>query len=326
MAPAAAMAAPPAAAAATALGSAVAGLGWLEQVRALRSAADVNRLLHEASARERAIDAELEQLLARRGQLEQRLVELHAGTEEVGLVGGGTAPLSCAHGSPALTCMHMCMPFHLKPPMGGAHVHSCARQPRAAAQHGDTPPAPAQMLQVMKAEAEALAGSTADTAALAERVSRKVRAPGVGGLPGCLAALLLARSTKARSDCCAVIHHPDLPPPSPLPPQVRELDTAQSRVQATLSHISLVLDRMHAVEGIQSALAREDFEAAAECVARYLELEDELGAAPGSGEGAGAGAAAVAAAAAAATDADSRQAAEQAKVGGGLSRVGRGGT
>lgn len=280
MAPAAAMAAPPAAAAATALGSAVAGLGWLEQVRALRSAADVNRLLHEASARERAIDAELEQLLARRGQLEQRLVELHAGTEEVGLVGGGTAPLSCAHGSPALTCMHMCMPFHLKPPMGGAHVHSCARQPRAAAQHGDTPPAPAQMLQVMKAEAEALAGSTADTAALAERVSRKVR----------------------------------------------ELDTAQSRVQATLSHISLVLDRMHAVEGIQSALAREDFEAAAECVARYLELEDELGAAPGSGEGAGAGAAAVAAAAAAATDADSRQAAEQAKVGGGLSRVGRGGT
>lgn len=85
MAPAAAMAGLPPAGAATALsGAAAGGLGWVEQVRALRSAADVNRLLHEASARERAIDAELEQLLARRGQLEQRLVELHASTEEVG--------------------------------------------------------------------------------------------------------------------------------------------------------------------------------------------------------------------------------------------------
>lgn len=70
------------AAAATAV-LAAGGQGWVEQVRALRSVADVNRLLHEASARERAIDAELEQLLARRGQLEQRLVEVHASTEEV---------------------------------------------------------------------------------------------------------------------------------------------------------------------------------------------------------------------------------------------------
>lgn len=31
------------------------------------------------------------------------------------------------------------------------------------------------MLQVIKAEADALAGSTGDTAALAEKVSRKVR-------------------------------------------------------------------------------------------------------------------------------------------------------
>ncbi len=80
MAPAAVLG-PPAAAATAA---ATSGLGWVEQVRALRSAADVNRLLHEASARERAIDGELEQLLARRGQLEQRLTQLHASTEEVG--------------------------------------------------------------------------------------------------------------------------------------------------------------------------------------------------------------------------------------------------
>lgn len=68
------------------------GQGWVEQVRALRSVADVNRLLHEASARERAIDAELEQLLARRGQLEQRLVQLHASTEEVRPWGGEGRP------------------------------------------------------------------------------------------------------------------------------------------------------------------------------------------------------------------------------------------
>lgn len=113
------------------------------------------------------------------------------------------------------------------------------------------------MLQVMHAEAEALAGSTAGTAGLAEKVSRKVR----------------------------------------------ELDTAQSRVQATLGHIGVVMDRLHAVEGIQAALQREDWEAAAQCVARYLELEDELG-------GAGAEAAA---AALAPPDADGRAAAEQAK-------------
>lgn len=162
------------------------------------------------------------------------------------------------------------------------------------------------MLEVMKAEAEALAGSTCDTAALAERVSRKVRTLSShwGAARPCEA---------ARLPCTGWPHNPSITPcPHPpcllAPSQVRELDTAQSRVQATLGHISLVLDRMHAVEGIQSALAREDFEAAAECVARYLELEDELGAAAG-GEGG-----AAAAVAAAATDADSRQAAEQAKV------------
>lgn len=127
-----------------------------------------------------------------------------------------------------------------------------------------------QMLQVMKAEAEALAGSTGDTAALAEKVSRKVR----------------------------------------------ELDTAQSRVQATLGHIGVVLDRMHAVEGIQSALAREDYEAAAECVARYLELEDEAReSSTNAGAGAGGESAAAAAAAAGAAEVESRQAQEQAKVG-----------
>jgi hypothetical protein len=122
------------------------------------------------------------------------------------------------------------------------------------------------MLQVMKAEAEALAGSTGDTAALAAKVSRKVR----------------------------------------------ELDGAQSRVTATLGHISTVLDRLHAVEGITAALQREDYEAAADCVVRYLELEDELGAG------------AAAAAGGADGEPDSRQAAEQAKVGLGAGSEGEG--
>ncbi|KAL4441200.1 hypothetical protein ABPG77_011437 [Micractinium sp. CCAP 211/92] len=197
MAPAAAVLAGAASGGGLAATSGGAGFG-LDAVRQLSSVAEVNRLLHEASARERAIDNELEQLLSKRGELQHCLVELHTSTEE--------------------------------------------------------------MLQVMKAEAEALAASTGDTAALAEKVSRKVR----------------------------------------------ELDTAQSRVQATLGHIGVVLDRMHAVEGIQAALAREDYEAAAECVARYLELEDELGAAAAAG--------AVGAEAAGGGEAESRQAQEQAKV------------
>lgn len=62
------------------------GTGFgLEAVRQLASVADVNRLLHEASTRERAIDAELEQLLSKRGELEHCLVELHSSTEEVRL-------------------------------------------------------------------------------------------------------------------------------------------------------------------------------------------------------------------------------------------------
>ena len=64
--------------------AAVAGGSFgVEAVRSLASVADVNRLLHEASARERAIDSELEQLLFKRSELEQQLLQLHVSTEEV---------------------------------------------------------------------------------------------------------------------------------------------------------------------------------------------------------------------------------------------------
>ena len=75
-------------AAASMAGASSGGFG-LEAVRGLASVADVNRLLHEASARERAIDTELEQLLFKRSELEQRLLQLHESTEEVGRRQGG---------------------------------------------------------------------------------------------------------------------------------------------------------------------------------------------------------------------------------------------
>lgn len=65
-------------------GGAHAAVFGVDQVRQLRSVADVHRLLHEASAHERAIDGELEQLLMRRSELATRLLALHSSTEEVG--------------------------------------------------------------------------------------------------------------------------------------------------------------------------------------------------------------------------------------------------
>lgn len=61
------------------------GLGALDlaSVRQLSNVNEVHRLLHEANTRERSIDAELEQLLSRRGELEQSLLALHASTAEV---------------------------------------------------------------------------------------------------------------------------------------------------------------------------------------------------------------------------------------------------
>lgn len=75
----------------------------LDVVRSLSSVADVHRLLHEASARERAIDTELEQLLSRRSELEQGLLDLHTSTEEVGAACHRFPPLlPCP--APALHC------------------------------------------------------------------------------------------------------------------------------------------------------------------------------------------------------------------------------
>lgn len=154
MAPAAAVLAGAASGGGLAATSGGAGFG-LDVVRQLASVADVNRLLHEASARERAIDAELEQLLSKRGELENCLMELQASTDEV---------RGCSW---MLSSLHFNFLQMLELPSCACTSIMCAACPAL--------PFLLQMLQVMKAEAEALAASTGDTAALAEKVSRKVR-------------------------------------------------------------------------------------------------------------------------------------------------------
>jgi hypothetical protein len=59
--------------------------------------------------------------------------------------------------------------------------------------------------------------------------------------------------------------------------KVRELDTAQSRIDDTLQRISIVVDRSNAVDGIRGALEVGDYETAAEHVSKYLDLERRFG-------------------------------------------------
>ena len=55
----------------------------LRAVEQLTSLTDISRLLHETLAKERGLEAELDQLLSRRGELEQTLLSLHTGSREV---------------------------------------------------------------------------------------------------------------------------------------------------------------------------------------------------------------------------------------------------
>lgn len=139
----------------------------VDTVRQITNPADITRLLIDAVAWERSIDANLEALLASSASVDATLAGLRVDT--------------------------------------------------------------AESLEMAKAEAVQLCASTADTATLAEKVSKKVR----------------------------------------------ELDAAQSRVRACLARIEVILDRSNAVDGVQAALERGDLEAAAGCVARFLEIQEE---------------------------------------------------
>ncbi|DBB16575.1 TPA: Golgi transport complex subunit 4 [Trebouxia sp. C0006] len=141
----------------------------ISAVEKLTSLSDISRLLHDTLAKERGLEAELDQLLHRRGELEKGLLDLHAGSRET--------------------------------------------------------------LEVVKAEAESLANSVKRTSNLSERVSRKVR----------------------------------------------ELDTAQSRINGTLESIDYIVNRTNAVDGVQQALQTEDYEAAAQYVSTLLQSEDKYG-------------------------------------------------
>lgn len=55
----------------------------LESIRRLTNLADINRALHETHARERSIEAELEELLSKRDAIEETFVTLHDSASEV---------------------------------------------------------------------------------------------------------------------------------------------------------------------------------------------------------------------------------------------------
>ncbi len=57
--------------------------------------------------------------------------------------------------------------------------------------------------------------------------------------------------------------------------KIRQLDTAQSRVQSTLGRIDVIVDRSNAVDGVRAALKSEDFEKAATCLKAYFDLDEQ---------------------------------------------------
>jgi hypothetical protein len=62
--------------------------------------------------------------------------------------------------------------------------------------------------------------------------------------------------------------------------KVRELDLAQSRVQATLSKIDAIVDRTNCIDGVKQALEVEDYETAAKYVETFLQLDSEINESP----------------------------------------------
>ncbi|XP_043721623.1 conserved oligomeric Golgi complex subunit 4-like [Telopea speciosissima] len=56
--------------------------------------------------------------------------------------------------------------------------------------------------------------------------------------------------------------------------KVRELDLAQSRVQSTLSRIDAIVERGNCIEGVKNALETEDYEAAAQYVRTFLQIDE----------------------------------------------------
>jgi hypothetical protein len=66
-------------------------------IKKLVNHSDINKLLHETLAKERAIDAELDKMLMKRGDLERNILSLNASTSEVGFTNLGEDPSCCSH-------------------------------------------------------------------------------------------------------------------------------------------------------------------------------------------------------------------------------------
>ncbi|GAX77377.1 hypothetical protein CEUSTIGMA_g4823.t1 [Chlamydomonas eustigma] len=137
-------------------------------IQKLTNLSDINRILNETLAKERALDVELDQLLSKRADLERSFLLLNAPTAE------------------ALELIH----------------EDCQ-----------------QMLQSVQA-----------TSVLAAHISGKVRT----------------------------------------------LDTAQSRVQETLSDIKSILDRTNCINGVQAAMDSQDYETAANFICTFIELDAKM--------------------------------------------------
>lgn len=75
----------------------------MQAVEQLNNPNDINKLLHESLATERTIDAGLDQLLGRRGQLQDELVSLTSFSGEV----------SCVEASAGLLCGNEARLLHL---------------------------------------------------------------------------------------------------------------------------------------------------------------------------------------------------------------------
>lgn len=145
----------------------------LSLIYKLTNVNDVNRLLHETVAKERAVDLELDRQLSKRSDLERNFLLLNTPTAET--------------------------------------------------------------LELVRADCEQLLTSVHGTAHLADHISSKVR----------------------------------------------QLNTVQERVQSVLGKISLILDRTNCLNGVQSAMETEDYEAAANYIANFMDLEAKMAAAAG---------------------------------------------
>ena len=57
--------------------------------------------------------------------------------------------------------------------------------------------------------------------------------------------------------------------------KIRQMDLKQSRVRAALHRIDKVRDRSRAVEGLKSALERDDLVAAVGCISQFLDIDED---------------------------------------------------